>query len=98
MTDKVIPIHPDGYADHLSGNWDDVPDWAIARINFLEQRWEWENKARCPQMNELCPDVPDMSCFAVKHCFHYLCKGTCGHDEIYVTEDDKKLLKSNNHF
>jgi hypothetical protein len=33
---KVTPIKPDGYADHLSGNWNNVPDWVIARINFLE--------------------------------------------------------------
>jgi hypothetical protein len=59
MPEKVKPIKPDGYADHLSGNWDDVPEWAINRINFLEETMEWYDKSRCPEWDNSCPNVPD---------------------------------------
>jgi hypothetical protein len=93
--EKVQPKYPDGYADHLSGDWNDVPDWAIRRINFLEEVMRFWDDARCPLMNETCPDVPEMSCHAVKHCYPYLCKGSCGHNEIWVSDNDKKKLLEN---
>lgn len=95
------PVKPDGYADHLSGNWDEVPAWAIRRINFLESQIEWNDNQRCPKKGEPCPDVspdPDMpegySCQCVKHCYPYLCNGGCGHHEMWVSDEGKKLLKA----
>ena len=93
VSEKVKPIKPDGYADHLSGDWADVPEWAINRINFLEEQIDFNDRARCPMSDELCPDVTDMSCRAVKHCYPYLCKGSCGHNEIWVSDEDKQLIK-----
>lgn len=93
MSEKVKPVNPDGYADHLSGNWDDVPEWAIRRINFLEEMLEFNDRSRCPEGYNNCPDVPDMSCHAVKHCYPYLCNGSCGHDEIWVSNKDKQRIK-----
>jgi hypothetical protein len=86
------PIKPDGYADHLSGNWDEVPAWAIRRINFLEEQLERNDEQRCPLMEKDCPHVPEMSCQAVKHCYPYLCTGECGHNEIWVSDKEKKVL------
>lgn len=89
---KVKPAITEGYADHLSGNWDDVPDWAIARINFLEEQMKWNDEARCPLMEKDCPNVPEMSCHSVKHCYPYLCNGSCGHNEMWVSDNQKGLL------
>jgi len=89
---KVIPLAPEGYAKHLSGNWDDVPDWAIARINFLEEQMKWNDEVRCPLMEKDCPNVPEMSCHSVKHCYSYLCNGSCGHNEMWVSDNQKGLL------
>jgi hypothetical protein len=93
------PIKPEGYADHLSGNWDEVPAWTIRRINFLESQIEWNDNQRCPKGEESCPDVPPdpespdgYSCRIVKHCYPYLCKGSCGHNEIWVSNKAKKVL------
>jgi hypothetical protein len=82
----IKPVKPDGYCDELSGSWEDVPEWAIRRINFLEEVREFNDKARCPLMHDTCPNVPDMSCHSVKHCYPYLCNGACGHNEIWVSE------------
>jgi hypothetical protein len=91
------PIKPDGYADHLSGDWKDVPEWAIKRINFLESMLEWNDKSRCPLLDEPCPDVGgDLSCRTVKHCYHYLCDGGCGKtNEIWVSDENLKMIRSN---
>lgn len=89
---KIKPIQPDGYADHLSGNWDDVPEWAIRRINFLEEMIIRNDKQRCPLMEKNCPEVPEHSCNIVKHCYPYLCTGLCGHNEIWVSDEDKKKI------
>jgi hypothetical protein len=91
--EKTKPTKPDGYADHLSGNWDAVPDWAIQRINFLEEMIELRDKMRCPKMDELCTIVAEHSCRTVKHCYPYLCDGSCGHNEIYVSDEDKIILR-----
>jgi len=93
MTEKVKPIMPDGYADHLSGNWDDVPYWAIARINFLEEQIKRNDEQRCPLMEKNCPNGPGFSCYAIKHCYPYICDGSCGHHEIWASDDVKKMIK-----
>lgn len=90
---KEKPIKPDGYADELSGDWSNVPDWAIRRINFLEETMKFYDKSRCPKMHDDCPDVPEMSCHSVKHCYPYLCRGACGHNEIWVSDRDKEKLR-----
>jgi len=89
---KTKPIKPDGYAKHLSGDWNDVPEWAIKRINFLEEMLDYNDKQRCPLMEKSCPAVGDLSCHTIKHCYPYLCNGVCGHDEIYVSERMKTLI------
>jgi hypothetical protein len=94
MFDKVKPLKPDGYADHLSGNWNDVPDWAILRINFLEELLVFYDKSRCPEGDNNCLTVRDMSCHSVKHCYPYLCDGSCGHNEIWISDKEKQLLKN----
>ena len=93
LAEKTKLTNPDGYADHISGNQDDVPEWAIERINFLEEVRKFDDKSRCPHMHENCPKNPDISCHAIKHCYPYLCDGSCGHNEIYVSDEGKKLLK-----
>jgi hypothetical protein len=92
MPEKVKPIKPEGYTDHLSGNWDDVPEWAIARINFLEEQMVLNDKRRCYKYDGICPNVGDMSCHSVKHCYPYLCNGECGSNEMWVTDNQKGLL------
>ena len=87
------PIRPDEYAEHLSGNWDDVPAWAIRRINFLEEQMQRNDKRLCPEWENTCPDCQEYSCHIVKHCYPYLCSGSCGHNEIWVCDKGKKLLK-----
>lgn len=89
----VKPVRPDGYAEHLSGDWKDVPDWAIRRINFLERSQDMMEKRLAPRRHEGCPDVPEHTCSTVKHCFPYHCSGTCGHNEIHVTDEEKIILK-----
>lgn len=89
---NVKPIKPDGYASELSGNWDDVPEWAVRRINFLEETIEWNDKMRCPRMNEVCPDYM-FSCRTIKHCYPHLCNGVCGHNEIWVSDEEKQHLE-----
>jgi hypothetical protein len=88
----VKPVKPDRYADHLSGDWSTVPDWAVRRINFLEEVIAFNDKARCPLLEIACPDVPELSCGAVKHCYSHLCHGACGHNEIWVSDEEKALL------
>ena len=90
----VEPTKPDGYCDELSGDWKDVPDWAIRRINFLEEVMEFYDKSRCPRMSEPCTTSrnSDLSCHTIKHCYPYLCNGSCGHNEIWVSDKDKKKL------
>ena len=92
MTERSKPIKPEGYADHLSGNWDDVPEWAICRINFLEESIEFNDRSRCPEGYNTCPDDGEMSCHIIKHCYPYICKGACGHNEIWVSDKDKQLI------
>ena len=92
MTKKVTPIVPDGYADHLSGDWNDVPYWAISRINFLEEQLKRNDEQRCPLMHKDCPHIPEHSCHVVKKCYPYLCDGSCGANEIWVSDNQKKLL------
>lgn len=82
----------DSYCDELSGDWSTVPEWAIRRINFLEDVMEFNDKSRCPLMEKTCPDVPEFSCHIVKHCYPYLCNGSCGHNEIWVSDKDKEKL------
>ena len=86
------PLVPEGYADHLSGNWDEVPEWAIRRINFLEEQLKWNDEQRCPKMHETCPKIPEHSCHTVKHCYPYLCDGSCGHNEIWVSDEEKEFV------
>jgi len=87
MAENTKPTNPDGYADHLSGDWNDVPEWAIKRINFLEEVIETREQARCPRGANNCPDVPEMSCSAVKHCYPHLCDGTCGKSRDLALSD-----------
>ena len=89
------PIRPYGYSDHLSGDWRDVPEWAIKRINFLEEQLIWYDKQRCPLMEKPCPDVEELSCRTVKHCYPYLCSGGCGHNEIWVSDTNLKMIRTN---
>jgi hypothetical protein len=97
---KPEPKDSGNYCDELSGNWDDVPAWAIRRINFLEETVESYEKSRCPKMYEDCPEQsaydPDgrLSCSIIKHCYPYLCRGACGHNEVWVSEDEKAILAS----
>jgi hypothetical protein len=93
LSEKTKPIKPDGYADHLSGDWKDVPEWAIERINFLEEVFERFDNQVCPKMNNPCPDCPEESCHTIKHCYPYLCNGGCGHNEMYVSEKEKEILR-----
>jgi hypothetical protein len=98
MTKRVQPIKPDGYDDELSGDWNDVPEWAIRRINFLEHTIEFNDRGRCPNMDETCPVTNghpegDMSCQSIKHCYPYLCDGSCGKcNEIWVTDKERKQI------
>jgi len=96
LAEKTKPTCPDGYADHLSGDWVDVPEWAIERINFLEEVIKFNDKSRCARMDEDCPDCPGMSCRAVKRCYPYHCHGSCGYNEIWVSDEGKKLLMGHN--
>jgi hypothetical protein len=89
---KVTPIVPEGYADHLSGNWDDVPDWAISRINFLEEQLKRNDEMRCPLMGKTCPKDGEHSCHTIKHCYPYICDGSCGHNEVWISDNQKGLL------
>ena len=92
LAEKTKPTDPNGYADHISGNWEDVPEWAIERINFLEECAKFNEKSRCPKTKEDCPAHPDLSCSAVKHCYPYLCNGSCGHNEMWVDDDKEKAM------
>lgn len=90
---EVKPTNPDGYADHLSGNWGDVPDWAIARINFLEEQLKFKRERIAPLMYNDCPACPGFSCDAVKNCYSYLCDGRCGStNEIFVNDEEKAQI------
>lgn len=94
MTEKTKPTNPNGYAEKLSGDWNDVPEWAIKRINFLEGVIETREQLRCPRGANNCPDVPEMSCVSVKHCYPYLCNGSCGKmREIWVSDEELKILR-----
>ena len=97
---KPDPIDPGNYCDELTGDWKDVPAWAIRRINFLEDTSAFNERSRCPRGHDTCPDVgpdPDSpegySCTCVKHCYPYLCKGGCGHNEIWVSDAEKELIQ-----
>lgn len=94
---KVIPVKPEGYTERLSGNWNDVPEWTVRRINFLEEQLELLEKRLAPHRHDKnCPDIGDvdpLDCSTVKHCYPYLCHGGCGHDEIHVTDEEKLILK-----
>lgn len=94
---KVIPLKPEGYTERLSGNWNDVPEWAVLRINFLEEQLERLEKRLAPHRHDKdCPDigsVDPLTCSTVKHCYPYLCHGGCGHNEIHVTDEEKYILK-----
>jgi hypothetical protein len=94
LAEKTKPMHPDGYADHLSGNWNDVPEWAIERINFLEEVAQFNERSRCPKMHENCPAEPSLSCSSVKHCYSHICDGSCGHNEIWVSDEEKAMIKA----
>lgn len=95
MAEKLKPLFPEGYASELSGNWGDVPEWAIARINFLELTAIVREKQRCPRGDKDCPSEPTMSCSAIKHCYPHICDGSCGHNEIWVSNEEKQILKNN---
>lgn len=88
----IKPVKPDDYCDEMSGNWDDVPEWVIKRLNFLEEVLEFNDKMRCPLMENPCPNEPEFSCRTIKHCYSYICNGKCGHNEIWVSDEDKKKL------
>ena len=93
------PTNPDGYADYLSGNWAEVPDWAIRRINFLERVIETERRQRAPLYEETCPRFKhpseEMSCFSVKQCYPYLCDCSCGKcNEIWLSDKEITYLVS----
>jgi hypothetical protein len=90
---KEKPTKPDGYCDELSGNWDDVPEWAIKRLNFLEEVLSFERKMRAPLMDEPCKNHLDISCLTVKNCYPYFCDGSCGHNEIWVSDTEKKKIQ-----
>lgn len=95
MGARVKPIKPGDYAPEMSGNWGTVPNWAIRRINFLEECLAVTNKQRCPMGEEPCPAAQlegPISCSAVKHCYSHICDGRCGHNEIYVTDEEKLSL------
>lgn len=92
MVEKTKPLVPEGYASHLSGNWNEVPNWAIARINFLEEQLKRNDEARCPLMEKICPADSIFSCYSIKHCYPYICNGECGHNEMWVSDNQKRLL------
>jgi hypothetical protein len=88
------PIDPGDYCDEMSGDWSEVPEWAIRRINFLEERSDGWERMRCPLMMETCPDVTDMSCFSVKHCYPYLCNGSCGKsNDMWVSDEELTMIR-----
>lgn len=90
---KVKPLKPEGYTESLSGDWNEVPDWATRRINFLEEMLDLHDKQRCPKLDSNCTEVSGLSCRTVKHCYPYLCNGSCGHNEIWITDKAKKVLR-----
>lgn len=96
---RPIPIDDERFTESLCGDWNDVPTWMIRRMNFLIERERFYEQSRCPKGHEYCPRFNDpnddpMTCFAVKHCYPYLCDGQCGHNEIWVSDDEKKILES----
>ncbi len=90
------PIDPGNYCEELSGDWNEVPAWAIRRINFLEETLAFNDRARCPKGHEDCPATVKscdlLSCQAVKHCYSHICDGSCGHNEIWVSDDEKAII------
>jgi hypothetical protein len=95
--DKIETRTPDdGWTERCSGDWAIVPEFAIRRINSLQDMLNFNDAARCPKGNQNCPDEPDMSCGIIKHCYPYLCKGSCGHNEIWVSDEAKNFLKDRN--
>lgn len=90
---RPTPSKPDGYAEHMSGCWDDVPAWATERINFLERTIDLLEQRLAPKMQSKCPDVPEHSCQIVKHCYPYLCNCSCGHNEMWVSDEERTMIQ-----
>ncbi len=100
QSEKVIPLNPDGYCDEMSGDWKDIPDWVIRRLNFLEEMIEINERHRCPLMHEICPvtknDHEPLSCEAIKHCYPYLCDGSCNKcNEFYLFNEEVEMIRKN---
>jgi hypothetical protein len=87
----------DNYADALSGDWSEVPDWVIRRLNFLEEIAEFYDRSRCPLLDDICPRFKDdieedqLTCRTVKHCYSHLCDCSCGKcNEIWLSDKEIK--------
>ena len=95
----VKPTGQDNYCDELRGDWSQVPDWAIRRLNFLDEVLEFERRSRAPLMNEICPkykgDEQEMSCICVKLCLNHLCDGSCGKcNEVWVNDEIIQMINT----
>lgn len=96
----VIAVkNANGYCKELSGDCSVLPEWVIKRLNFLEEMLEFRENIMCPLGTEKCPDTADypnggISCYAVKHCFPYLCECGCGKcNTMYLVEDEIKMIR-----
>lgn len=87
-------IDDENYTESLTGDWNDVPAWAIRRINFHVICRRFDERSRCPRGKLPCTmdRHSDLSCSTIKHCYPYLCDGSCGHNEIWVNSEEKALI------
>lgn len=86
------PLHKDEYCEELTGDWSQVPEWAIKRLNFLEGVIEHERRSRAPLGNDTCPkfigEDSGISCLSIKLCLPYLCDGSCGKTNEVWADDE----------
>lgn len=87
-------IKKGAYTAELEGDWTQIPEWAIKRMNYLENCLVDAEKRLSPLMDKPCPADPGkLSCSANKHCFPGMCDGSCGKThEIWVTQAELEAL------
>ena len=104
MINMVEIKNPDGYCREMCGDWSEVPEWVIKRLNFMEEMLEFRENIMCPLGTEKCPDTADypeggMSCYVVKHCFPHICECGCGKcNTMYLFDDEIKWVREHRKF
>lgn len=100
ISEKPDVKNSEGYCQEMCGEWADVPEWTVKRLNFLEEMVEFREHEMCPLGTEKCPatmDYPEgsASCSTVKHCFPYLCDCSCGKcNTMYLFDDEIKAIQN----